>query len=358
MSHVNINIKIFNQRHSLRELWVLRKNIINTLISYKKIINLALLCVCIIFKINRSKNSPFYLMVETTSICNLSCPMCPRQLASINRKNNLIDYGLFQKLMEETGSKLMFLLLWNFGEPFLNPELFKMIRLAKKYHVFVGISTNGILLTKGNIYKLLDSGLDYLIISLDGADENTYIKYRKGGNFYTVVNNIKELIRARSREHLAKPFVNLQCIIFKDTAYQMNDYIALGKNLGVDKISFKKIHYSHLINKDMLPSEKRYTRERKSEAFCSRPFLGAVVLSDGDVGVCCNDLEAKHIIENIKNLSFLSIWNSKEFRFFRDSITKNFKNVDICQTCYSGNFNESFYNVMQQKTASLREKEI
>lgn len=338
---------IFNQRHSFRELWRLRRQICGAIFHFKKILNFLKLRLNITFKKIIIRGSPVFLMIEPSYICNFSCPMCPRQLIPTKRKKELLSFELFRKLIEETGDKLMFLALWNYGEPLFNHDLFNMIKLAKKYHIIIGMSTNGSLLDEEIIYKLLESNIDYLIFSIDGAHKNTYEKYRKGGDFDKVINNISTLVKQRNKSGRSTPFINLQCMLLRDTAEETKYFIKFGREIGADKVSFKKAHFQHLIEEGLLPKEEIFLREKKNTNFCSRPFLGAVMLSDGNILPCCNDLSSKYIMGNTENDSFLSIWNNENFVSFRDKISKNFNNIDICKDCYSNNFHESFYSVLE-----------
>lgn len=336
---------IFNQRHTFCELWRLRKSIYNSIFHFKKILNFLIIRLNILLKRTVITGVPVFLMIEPSSICNFCCPMCPRQHIPIKREKELLNLNLFRRLLEEMGEKLMFLSLWNYGEPFLNPDLINMIKLAKEYHIIVGMSTNGSLLNEDTIYKLLESNIDYLIFSIDGAYKSTYEQYRKGGDFIKVINNISKLLEQRIKLKSLTPVINLQCLLLRDTVREMEFFIKLGEEIGADKVSFKKLHFQHLIEKKLLPDEEIFLRKKVDTNFCSRPSLGAVVLSDGNVLPCCNDLSSKYIMGNIENDSFLSIWNNKYFVSFRENVLRKFNTIDICSVCYSNNFNESFYSV-------------
>lgn len=341
--YMNIRLQIFNQKHSLLELWRMRYSIAATFLNIQKILNFLTAKICILFKISNVYAGPIYLMVEASYKCNLECTMCPRQYVKMKREKELLNLNLFHKLLDEVGNKIMFLVMWNFGEPFLNPGLFEMVKLAKKYHIIVGISTNGHLLDKESIHKLLESGLDYLIIALDGASKQTYEEYRKGGDFDKLINNIKMIINMRIAYSKTRPFINLQCLLLRNTVSEMDDIIKLGKTLRVDKVSFKTLGQTNIINKDLLPLNDNYVRNKKNVYFCSRPFLGATILSDGNIVPCCIDVNSEYIMGNIEYESFKSIWNNKKFISFRKRIYSDFKNINICKNCFCSSFNESYY---------------
>ena len=336
-----IKVKIFNQYHSLSELWKLRKPLVKLIVSWKKMINLVLTILDVIMKPKKVWAAPLFIMIEPSSICNFRCPMCPMNILNMRRAKSLLDYDTYSKVIREIGDTLVSLVLWNFGEPFMNPDLFRMIKTAKDYNIVVGISTNGSLIDSINARNLIKSGLDYLIVSVDGATRDTYSKYRKGGDFDKVIDNIKNLIQLKRQMGKNLPFVNMQCILMRDTVGEIKDFIALGRELGVDKVSFKKLHYVHLLNEEIIPGSE-YIREGSNEKFCFIPFISAVVLSDGSVLPCCNDLNSRHIMGNVTAYSFFDIWNNKEFCDFREKIKKDYRKIDICEKCYRTNFQDTY----------------
>ncbi|MDD5729499.1 MAG: radical SAM protein [Candidatus Omnitrophica bacterium] len=337
-----MEFRTFNHKHSLPELWKLRKPLLLILLSPAKIFNFLLLKITSAFKIKRAPAHPAVLMVEASSECDFRCPMCPRQYLDFKRKEPYMTLEVFSRLLENCGRRLMFLALWNFGEPFLNPDIFEMIKLAKKYRIIVGVSTNGSFLSESNIHKLIESGLDYMIVCVDSDDEEIYENYRPGGDFKKVTAGIASLIKIRDASGKKTPFVNLQSILLKDTAKRTSGLIELGRRLKADKVSFKKVTYANIIKKELLPADKNCFRFTGASSFCSRPFFGAVVLSDGDVLACCNDLRSSRIMGNIQDEAFLSIWGNEKFKSFRAQLSVNFAEIDICKDCLSGSFSYSF----------------
>jgi len=122
-------------------------------------------------------------MIEPTNYCNLKCPLCPTGAGLIRREKAAMSFEDFKKILDNLGNQIIHLRLWNWGEPLLNKELPKMIKYAKSKNIYVNTSTNSSFLNKENVRELTNSGLDHLIVSLDGASEETYSLYRKNGNF-------------------------------------------------------------------------------------------------------------------------------------------------------------------------------
>ncbi len=131
---------------------------------------------------------PLTLAIESTAKCNLFCPMCPRENIYFPPKD--MDLALFRKIIDEARNFLEFAVPYGVGEPLLNPEIYEMLAYCRHLGVPTGISTNATLLTEEASRRLISSGLDYIIFAFDGATAATYEKYRKGGDFEKVRNNI------------------------------------------------------------------------------------------------------------------------------------------------------------------------
>ena len=99
----------------------------------------------------------------------------------------------FRKILDEIGPHLFTINLCNWGEPFLNPDLPQMIEYAKQFNVVVGLSTNLNYLPDAAAEKAINAGIDIVVISIDGLTQETYSKYRQGGDIQKVFSNIEKL---------------------------------------------------------------------------------------------------------------------------------------------------------------------
>jgi MoaA/NifB/PqqE/SkfB family radical SAM enzyme len=142
---------------------------------------------------------PFVLMIEPTNLCNLRCPLCPSGDGRLTRARGMMDRATFDRILKQTKGAVKLLQLWNQGEPLLHPDLPWMIRRAKQHGMFVSMSTNGHpLADPSTAKKIVRSGLDHLIVSVDGATQETYARYRRGGNLQTVLRGIEHCVQART----------------------------------------------------------------------------------------------------------------------------------------------------------------
>jgi radical SAM protein with 4Fe4S-binding SPASM domain len=254
--------------------------------------------------------------------------------------------------VDELSPDLYYLNLYFQGEPYLHPRFNEMITYAKSKKIYVSTSTNGHFLTNENISRTIESGLDKLIISLDGTDDKTYQQYRIGGNFNEVLRGIAELVRQKKSSGSKTPKIILQFLVLKSNQHQLNDIRKLGKELGVDKVELKTAQFYDFRNGNVLMPERRYSRYIKNKnagadqpAFkiqngmpdhCFRMWSSSVVTWDGKVVPCCFDKDAAHMLGNLKDNTFWGIWRNGGYKDFRKKILSSRKSLDICTNCTEG----------------------
>ncbi|MFH0831809.1 MAG: radical SAM protein [archaeon] len=289
---------------------------------------------------------PLTLMMEPTNFCNLKCPLCPTGAGLLGRKKALLGFVAFKRIFDQFAPYILHLRLWNWGEPLLNPEIYKMIAYAKKHDVFVNTSTNSFFLTKENARKLVESGLDELIISLDGASEETYKKYRKNGHFSKVVEAIKTLVLEKRKLRSKTPKIKVQFIIMRHNEHEIEKAVKLAGEIGADSIFFKTVGmmdvsiYEPL--KKYLPKNREFSRYKnrrnpdKARNFCDYLWDETTINVDGSVVPCCRDSHNSYSFGNVLNEPFKKIWNNKKYVEFRKKILKNKKDIDLCRYCQGG----------------------
>lgn len=289
------------------------------------------------------------ISVEPTNICNLHCPECPSGTNDLTRKRGNMSYGMFEKIFNDLKKNIFYLTLYFQGEPYLNKDLFRMIKLAHDNYIFVVTSTNGHFLTQENARLTVESGLDEIIISVDGTDQESYGSYRKSGSLETVKKGISELSRQKKELSSSVPVIVIQFLVLKTNEHQMKEIKKLGIELGADEVRFKTAQfYNFEEGNNLLPLNGKYARYRKvrredgSERFviknpmrnrCWRMWNSAVITWEGDVVPCCYDKNADHKMGNLADSSFGNIWKSENYRMFRQQIFSSRKKVEICRNC-------------------------
>lgn len=286
---------------------------------------------------------PVSISVELTSHCNLNCPECPTGSGSLKRERGFMEFSLFEKLIDEMQPWLLNINLYFQGEPMLHPGFFSFTEKCRPLRST--LSTNGHFLTPENCSKLAASGLGTVIVSLDGMDRDTYLRYREGGDFDAVVEGIRNLAAARNSEGSDLKIV-IQFLVNRFNEHQVDQAKQFAKETGCI-LSLKSMQVTDLARAgEWMPADEKFRRyigspgkasiKSKFPNRCSRLWLNPVVTWDGKVLPCCFDKDAAYIMGDLNRSSMREIWNGPEFRQFRESILKNRSNIGICRNCTSG----------------------
>ncbi len=291
---------------------------------------------------------PISISVEPTTSCNLSCPECPSGLKKFSRPTGKISHEDFEIILKQMARHLQYITFYFQGEPLLHNDFVEFIQLAKQKKLFVATSTNAHFLSEQKAVDLIQSGLDRLIISLDGTDAETYTKYRRGGDFDQVISNIKTMVRTRKEGNSKHPFLELQFLVLKHNEHQIQEIKQLGKELGVDKVVLKTAQvYEFEDGNDFIPDLDKYARYQKHEDgkyriksklpnHCFRMWSSCVLTWDTQVVPCCFDKDAEYRFGNLKLHDFNQIWRNEDYHTFRKQILTDRSQIDICRNCSEG----------------------
>ena len=292
---------------------------------------------------------PFMLMLEPSSLCNLHCPLCAVGAGKLTRPQGHMPLEQYRRILDRMGPYLLHLTLWNQGEPFLHPDLIEMIRYAKSKKMTVLTSTNGHFLDDiRTAEQLVRSGLDDLIISLDGISEQTYQGYRKGGDLDRVLRGIRTLVKAKRRLRMSRPFIELQFLIMRQNQHEIGPFRALAKKLGADRIALKTLQVETLQEaRTYLPRRRSFRRYRvdngtvrlrgKLSHHCRWIWFCPVINSDGTVCPCCFDKDNQMPLGNaFDDQPMAEIWHGRAYRSFRNRILTARNRIPLCHNCSEG----------------------
>ncbi len=317
-------------------------------LTFAKIYNFFILYLSYIFSIISRKairyGMPVSISIEPTTSCNLHCPQCPTGINQLKRHKGNISLQLFQTIVNQSYKYLFNLFLYFQGEPFIYPEIYKLIEYANSKNIFTATSTNGHYLSKENCELIVKSNLDKLIISLDGTSQKVYEKYRIGGNLKTVIAGIKTLIETKKKLKSKTPFIELQFLVLRTNEHQIEEIKKLSKELKINKLSLKSAQIYNFENDNIfIPENKKYSRykkinkqwilKKKLKNKCSRLWISSVITWDGKVLPCCFDKDAKYSFGNIKGRKFREIIKNNNFKYFANNLLNNRKDIDICRNC-------------------------
>ncbi|PIN72863.1 hypothetical protein COV22_02105, partial [Candidatus Woesearchaeota archaeon CG10_big_fil_rev_8_21_14_0_10_47_5] len=263
---------------------------------------------------------PPYFQVEVTNFCNLRCPACPAAIKRYHRKPRCLKLDVFKKFIDQAGDYLVYLSMWGIGEPLMHPDFCSMVEYAHKKGVLVVTSTNGHYLTPELSERLVKSGIDTVVISVDGATQEIYEKYRVGGNLEQVKAGIRNLVAAKSRLKSKTPLVNMRFIVMSHNENQLNDIKALAADLKADVFSLRSFGPIFIddsgIEHEFIPSEKRLRRYKyengkrvnRRDFVCRLGWSGGFFVADSKIALCEADFMTRQALGNLELEDFKDIW--------------------------------------------------
>ncbi|MGN0186825.1 MAG: radical SAM/SPASM domain-containing protein [Paludibacteraceae bacterium] len=287
---------------------------------------------------------PVTLSVEPAAVCQLHCPECVLGAGHLKRNTKFLSFDLYKKIIDETADTLCYLMLYFQGEPFLAPDMYDMIAYAHQKNIYTATSTNAQNIDAAAAIQICQSGLNKIIISLDGITQNTYAKYRIGGNINRVFDAINHINNAKKRLQVSTPDIELQFIVFRHNEHEIPLFKRKAQTLGVQKITIKTAQIYNYANKQaLLPTSKRYSRyiikngvvqpKYKTGNHCLRQWQGGVVTANGAFVPCCFDKNADFLFGNVHSANITTLWNSESARRFRQQILQARHRIAVCIDC-------------------------
>ena len=303
--------------------------------------NLFLFFYSSITKASRLLNMPFFAFIETSSMCNFTCTMCRRSLFGFERVQKNMTYGEFKEIIDQLEGSLIFLALWNFGEPLLNSEIDTMVAYCSNKRIITSISSNGALLDKDTGIRLIKAGLKYLIISVDATDKRVYEYYRRGGDLEKLKANIMGFCQTKKEMGAKFPIVDLQFIVMSGNEHQSDEFLNLAKAWGADAVSLKRFSTLNSFREagafqpkgnnfiDAVRNADRITHGQ----LCETPWRSIVINADGNVIACCQDYFCNRVLGNAFTDDISRIWNSPPYQELRKSIKGGLNSEKMCRDC-------------------------
>lgn len=301
-----------------------------------------------IFKTKTVWGKPLSISYEPTTSCNLRCPECPSGLRKFSRPTGMLEFNRYKQAVDEFGDTLMYLLFYFQGEPYLNRNFLDMVKYASERKIYTATSTNAHYLKDDVAKKTVESGLDRLIISIDGTTQETYESYRIGGTLEKVIEGTKNMVKWKKELNSATPHLIFQFLVVKPNEHQIEDVYKLAEEIGVDEVRLKTAQiYDYENGNDLIPTIDKYSRYKKLANgkykiknkllnHCWRMWHTCVITWDGLVVPCCFDKDADNQLGDLKDKSFGEIWNDETYKDFRGTLMQGRKNIEICKNCTEG----------------------
>jgi radical SAM protein with 4Fe4S-binding SPASM domain len=290
---------------------------------------------------------PAHMKIELTNFCNLACPMCPHE--QMQRAVGYMKPELFRKIIDDSSPWLEFAYLHHLGESLFHGKIGELIRYGRSKGVAMGLSTNATYLDhrKGKI--LLESGLDFLVISMDGASPDTYDRMRVGGDFATTVKNVRSFFELKQKipNHLT---VVVQMIVTAENHHEVKAFADLWRADGAQVMIKEARDWAGQVKLVQIgkPAATHH-------APCKMLWTELTVLWDGKVVPCVNVFEHENLLGDFSTQSLDVIWNSPEMQRLRAAhLADDVDAVPVCRTCPRHEFDHENFIAVDQLTQRLR----
>lgn len=271
---------------------------------------------------------PLLVDIELSSVCNLACPMCYTITDEFKGQVNVtrMDWDLYKKIIDEIGGKVPAIRLSLRGEATLHTKFHEAIKYAKDHGIKeVSTLTHGGKLTLPFFQKMVEAGIDWITISVDGTGE-TYERVRKPLKFDELLGKVKAINQYKEEHKLKRPVIKVQGIwpaiaesgtdVYYNTFAPYTDLVAF--NPLIDYLS------------------KDTQIEYLEEFTCPQQYQRLVIGADGLVMKCSNDEENREVIGDIKQETVHQVWHGEKMQAERNMHLqpRGFMQSAVCRKCY------------------------
>jgi MoaA/NifB/PqqE/SkfB family radical SAM enzyme len=325
---------------------------------------------------------PRELQVEVTAACNLRCHMClVRYRPPVDRMTGSMSIGAFRSLLDSLPA-LERVTLQGLGEPLLAPDLMAMVAEATARDIVVGFNTNGTLLTREKAVQLVDAGLGWLHVSVDGATARTYEAIRDRGRFDRVAANVAGLVDVMREKDAIRPVLQVVFVAQRSNFRELPDLVRLVSEWGMPELRVQNLSHdfsdtgtvggyadirryaaaealwlhdgevlevfgqSAAVAADLgvrlrLPRVEERTPWREAGTpGCDWPWRSAYVTQDAKVQPCCMIMGTdRAVMGDTGTAGFRAVWRGEAYGEFRQRLLGD-DPPEVCRGCsmYRGIF--------------------
>lgn len=281
---------------------------------------------------------PSALIIEPGAVCPLKCPCCPQSRQGFDLTRQFFQLGAYKRVIDYFRDYADSVLLFNWGEPLLHPRLPEMISYASRNQMRSVVHSNLNFLNPRLAERLLKSGLSELVASIDGASEDSYSLYRKGGSFRLAIDNLKYLVRRREKLGGKTPEIIWKYLVFRHNQWEIEQARAMALDIGVS-IDFKLA----VAPGELEPTLAGYDNQDLVNKFiaayglpCEQLWKAPVICPDGNILPCCMAERSQHIVGNLFRQDFRDIWNGEKYQALRRAVKGEASIPDgglVCRDC-------------------------
>jgi len=317
-------------------------------VPLRKILNWIRLEASVRARPERPWGLPTILQIESTNRCNLRCALCP-VTEGTGRESGAMEPERFRRIIDQARDHVFVILLWEWGEPFVHPGIYEMIAYAKQNGIQLLTSSNGHLFARGdNAEKVVRSGLDNLIIALDGLTQETYTRYRQDGDLEAVLAGIRAIVAKKKELNVQTPRINLRFIVMKHNEHEIPDLGGLAESLGVDELTLKTLFPGHDIDpatdrdNEFIPENPDFRRFKYTDDFsrirrthnpCPNLWRAAAIHWNGAVCPCSFDKAEEYTLGNVNQAPLKEIWLGEPYIAMRRKFRTDWESIPVCSHC-------------------------
>lgn len=291
---------------------------------------------------------PLHMQFELTNYCNLHCPVCPTGSKALNRPARAMDVELFQQVIDEVGPFLLTASLWAWGEPLLHPHLKDMLRVARKHNVITLLSTNGQSLNHDRVLEaLIEEPPAYLIVAVDGLEDETNSVYRSGARLAPMLEGVKRLAEMKRFLGQQRPVLNIRFIVMKHNQHEIPRLDEFAARHGFELLSIRQMYFLESTSEQQIVTQLAPTEqisnlcgsaaggnEHRGGFICLHPFWFPTLFSDGSVVLCEHDYKAQLSLGCVNaGVTFRSLWFSPQAADLRKTVRDDMAGVYCCREC-------------------------
>ncbi len=289
--------------------------------------------------------TPLKVHIDPASSCNFRCFFCPQvnpqSLKEAGFKFTSMSLEHYRGIIDGFKAfpdKVQELMVGNYGEPLLNPQVGEMIAYAKESGTVreVTLITNASLLKGERLEKLAKSGVDKVRISIEAlSDEGYYETTKVHQSFEEIVSNLIAFKRS-VRKYGKKTFIYVKIV---DTGMTDEDrrkffrtFVPIADAVAIENLVGITAKAREIIGSN--PKGMTGVSLAKERRICPSPFYSLSIHSNGDVAVCCVDWHRKTTVGSVQQESIKSIWDGQALNAFRrNQVLKSWRGVDACKGC-------------------------
>lgn len=282
--------------------------------------------------------------IELTNRCPMRCIMCPRT-NHMTRAQGYMSFDVFSRVIDEfvtvnpEAARARGAFLHHFGESLLHPEIDRFIRYAEENGVRVKLSVNPLAMKDRVIDSLIESPPSYLMIALDGHDDESFEHIRGVPNAYDFSVERLHLYLERKVAAKVPTFVELGMIDFAENAESLHLLRERWANVeGIDSVTAKRFTaWDGSVEEINAYAPAPMTNEEARQHFpvpsCHLPWETLSITWDGSVVPCCYDYDRKMVLGNVAEQTLTEIWNGEPMRALRAEFRSNAVENPLCRQC-------------------------